>query len=49
MELELLKVLLYILGVIIVVSATTIPIAFILTWLDSKGIIEKILRKVKRK
>ena len=46
---EILKVIIIIFAVIIGVSAITIPMAFILTWLDSKGIIEKIVRKVKRK
>lgn len=49
MEIEILKVIIIIFAVIIGVSALTIPMAFMLSWLDSKGIIDKIIRKVKRK
>jgi hypothetical protein len=49
MQIEILKVIIIIFAVIIGVSAITIPMAFMLSWLDSKGIIEKIVRKVKRK
>lgn len=49
MAIELLKVIIIIFAVIIGAIAITIPLALILTWLDRKGIIEKIIRKVKRK
>ena len=49
MGIEILKIIIIIFAVIIGMSALSTLLALILTWLDRKGIIEKIIRKVKKK
>ena len=49
MGIELLKILVITVILILSISLLTIPLAFLLMWLDNKGIIEKITKLFRRK